>query len=211
MNAKAFYALSYGVYIVSTWDAGSPTGCVANSAIQVTSSPATVLVSINKNNYTNKCIASCGHFALSVLHQGSDPALIGAFGFRSGKDVKKFEGVPYSVRDKLPVIDDACAYICCRVIDRMETATHTVFLGEAIGADTLQNGAPMTYAYYHSVLKGKTAKNAPTYQAEAPAAEGKWVCSVCGHVYEGDVLFEQLPESWVCPVCGQPRRVFQKQ
>ena len=211
MNAKAFYALSYGVYIVSAWDRGRPTGCVANSAIQVTSSPATVLVSINKDNYTNKCIADCGHFALSVLHEGSAPSLIGTFGFRSGKDTDKFGGVPYSVRDKMPVIDGACAYICCRVTDTMDTATHTVFLGEVIGADTLQSGAPMTYAYYHSVLKGKTAKNAPTYQAETPAAKGKWVCSVCGHVYEGDVPFEQLPESWVCPVCGQPKSVFRKQ
>ena len=59
MNPKAFHSLSYGVYIVSTWDNGRPTGCTANCAAQITSSPATVMVSINKDNYTNKCIADC--------------------------------------------------------------------------------------------------------------------------------------------------------
>ena len=139
MDPKAFHTLSYGVYIVSTWDEGRATGCTANSAIQVTSSPATVLVSINKDNYTNRCIAACGHFALSVLAENSDPAIIGTFGFRSGKDFDKFQSVAWSVRDKMPVVSDACAYICCRVIGTMDTATHTVFLGEVVGAEKLSD------------------------------------------------------------------------
>ena len=208
MDPKAFYDLSYGVYIVSAWDNGRPTGCTANSAIQVTSSPATVLVSINKDNHTNRCIADCGHFAVSVLHEQSDPAVIGTFGFRSGKDFDKFAAVPYDVKDKMPVVLDSCAYIACKVIGTMDTPTHTVFLGEVFGAEKTGGGRPMTYAYYHNVIKGKTAKNAPTYQAETPAPAGKRVCSVCGYVYEGD--FDALPDDWTCPVCGQPKSAFRK-
>ena len=209
MNAKAFHSLSYGVYIVSAWDNGRPTGCTANCAAQITSSPATVMVSINKENYTNKCIRDCGHFSVSVLAENSDPAIIGTFGFRSGKDFDKFSAVPWAVKDTLPVVTDSCAYIACRVIDTMDSPTHTVFLGEVIGADVLSDNPPMTYAYYHGVIKGKTARNAPTYiEEEAPA--GKYVCSVCGHVYTGNVPFEDLPDSWVCPICGQPKSVFKK-
>ena len=46
MNQNAFHKLSYGVYVVSTWDNGRPTGCTANSAMQITASPATIAVSI---------------------------------------------------------------------------------------------------------------------------------------------------------------------
>ncbi len=53
MNKQAFRNLSYGVYIVSTMDQERPAGCTANSAMQVTSSPATIAVSINHDNYTN--------------------------------------------------------------------------------------------------------------------------------------------------------------
>ena len=210
MDPRAFHSLSYGVYIVSTWDNGRPTGCTANCAAQITSSPATVMVSINKDNYTNKCIADCGHFALSVLAENSDPAIIGTFGFRSGRDFDKFSSVPYTVLDAMPIVQDSCAYIACKVIGTMDTPTHTIFLGEVTGAEKRSDNPPMTYAYYHGVIKGKTAKNAPTYVADAPAETGKYVCSVCGHVYTGNVPFEDLLDSWVCPICGQPKSVFKK-
>ena len=67
----------------------------------------------------------------------------------------------------------------------------------------------MTYAYYHNVIKGKTAKNAPTYIAQETEA-GKYICSVCGYEYSGNIPFEQLPDDWRCPVCGQPKSVFRK-
>lgn len=207
MDPKALYALSYGVYIVSTWDNGRPTGCTANCAAQITSSPASVMVSINKDNYTNSCIAACGYFAVSVLAEDSDPSVIGTFGFRSGKDYNKFDSVPYAVKDSLPVLTDSCACIVCRVIGTMDTATHTIFLGEVIGAEVLSDRRPMTYAYYHSVIKGKTAKNAPTYIAEE-SKPGSYVCSVCGYEYSGSVPFEQLSDDWVCPICGRPKSVF---
>ena len=48
----------------------------------------------------------------------------------------------------------------------METSSHTVFLGKVVDADVLKQDTPMTYAYYHNVIKGKSPKNAPTYQGE---------------------------------------------
>ncbi len=210
MNAKAFRSLSYGVYVISTWDRGRATGCVANSAMQITSSPATIAVSINHDNYTNSCIADCGRFAVSILSEQTDPSIIGTFGFQSGKTVNKFDSVDYEVRGNLPIIKDACAWIVCEVIDKMETDTHTVFLGKAVNADVLSEQDPMTYAYYHKVVKGKSPKNAPTYLTEEAPAEPKWVCGICGYVYEGEADFESLPEDYVCPICGQPKSIFVK-
>jgi len=66
----------------------------------------------------------------------------------------------------MPVVADACAYVVCEVIDKMETDTHTVFLGKVLDADMLKDDTAMTYAYYHNVIKGKSPKNAPTYIAE---------------------------------------------
>ncbi|NMC57698.1 MAG: rubredoxin [Eubacteriaceae bacterium] len=48
----------------------------------------------------------------------------------------------------------------------------------------------------------------------------KYVCTVCGYVYDpqqGDVdngikpgtAFEALPDSWVCPVCGAAKDMFE--
>lgn len=49
----------------------------------------------------------------------------------------------------------------------------------------------------------------------------KWICSVCGYVYDpenGDpdsgiragTPFENLPDDWVCPVCGAAKDMFKK-
>lgn len=211
MNPNAFRKLSYGVYVISSWDEGRPTGCTANSVMQITSEPATVAVSINHDNYTNGCISRSGRFAVSVLSEASDPSIIGTFGFQSGKTVNKFDSVEYEQKANLPVVKDSCAWIVCEVIDRMETATHTVFLGKVVDADEQGAGEPMTYAYYHKVIRGKSPKNAPTYlPEEEKAQEARWVCSVCGYVYDGETPFEQLPDSFVCPVCRQPKSAFVK-
>ncbi len=51
---------------------------------------------------------------------------------------------------------------------------------------------------------------------------GKWMCTVCGYVYdpaEGDppagvmpgTPFESVPEEWVCPLCGVGKDMFEPQ
>lgn len=214
MNKNVFRNFSYGVYVVSTLDNNRPTGCIANSIMQITSSPATVAVSMNHDNYTNSCIEASGKFAISILSEDSDPGLIGNFGFQSGKDINKFDTVSYETIGDLPVITDACGYITCKVIDKMETSTHTVFLGEVVEGDILKNEPAMTYAYYHKVVKGKSPKNAPTYIAEEETkteSAAKWVCGICGYVYGGDTPFEELPDTYTCPICKQPKSVFKQQ
>ncbi len=219
MNKNVFRNLSYGVYIVSTLDGGRNTGCVANSIMQITSSPATIAVSMNHDNYTNSCIQNNGKFAVSILSEASGPALIGRFGFQSGKDTDKFDGIDFSVKEGLPIVNDSCGYIVCKVIDKMETSSHTVFLGEVIAGDTIGNIPAMTYAYYHNVIKGKSPKNAPTYLAEEETSQKKnaaedeaapkWTCQICGYVYDGDIPFEELPDTYVCPICKQGKDKFQ--
>ena len=58
----------------------------------------------------------------------------------------------------------------------------------------------------------------PTVLAEvdftAQEATGKYVCSICGYVYDpaehDGVAFEDLPEDWRCPRCRQPKEKFNK-
>jgi flavin reductase (DIM6/NTAB) family NADH-FMN oxidoreductase RutF len=168
MNNQALTKLSYGVYVVTTWaDNGKATGCTANSAMQITSSPATLAVSINHDNFTNECIKCRKRFAINILGENCDPMIIGNFGFKSGRDCNKFETEKPIIKDYMPIVKGSISYIICNVIDMFETATHTIFIGEIVDCDvTNQNDKPMTYAYYHDVIKGKSPKNAPTYIAE---------------------------------------------
>lgn len=54
---------------------------------------------------------------------------------------------------------------------------------------------PMTYEYYHRVIKGSAPKNAPTYRAEdesaaKPEPSVKYRCTVCGYIYDGELANE---------------------
>ncbi len=205
MNKNAIRNMSYGVYVISSKDAGRDVGCVANSAMQITSSPATIAVSINHDNYTNGAIRSSGVFAISVLPEDIDQSVIGTFGFKSSRDVDKFSLVASVEKSGLRIPSGALCYIVCKVIDTMETATHTVFLGEVTDADMLNSGEPMTYAYYHKVKKGTSPKNAPTYVEEEASPSG-WKCSICGYIENK----EELPEGYTCPICTVPASMFNK-
>ena len=50
MDKTVLYQLSYGMYVVGTLDGERSVGCVANSVMQITSQPATIAVSINRDN-----------------------------------------------------------------------------------------------------------------------------------------------------------------
>ena len=181
-----------------------PTGCIINSAMQITSEPATVAISVNHSNFTNECIKKTNKFSLSILGEKTESSLIGKFGFRSGREIDKYEEFKYEIHDDLPVITASTGYITCKVINTMETSTHTVFLGEVIGGELLNDDNPMTYAYYHAVLKGKSPKAAPTYIKEESADKApdskKYICSICDYKYDGDIPFEDLPEDYLCPI-----------
>ena len=164
MQKKALQKLSYGVYLVTTVQNEKSYGCVANSVMQITSSPAQVALSLHHDNATHDAVMQSGKFAVAILPTDCDPTLIGGFGYRSSRDVDKFADIAYTTQSGLPIPAAAMAWLVCRVVKAMETETHTVFLGEVVdGAEARADAIPMTYQFYHTVIKGQSPKNAPTY------------------------------------------------
>lgn len=166
MDERILWNLSYGVYVVSTINRDKPTGCIANSVMQVTAVPATIAVSIHHDNFTYSCIKSSGLFSVSVLSENCKPAILARFGFQSGKNIDKFETIEYKYVNGLPVLNDSIGFINCKVISSTDVGTHTIFVGEVEDAECFSEDSPMTYAHYHQVRKGKTPKNASTYRAK---------------------------------------------
>jgi flavin reductase (DIM6/NTAB) family NADH-FMN oxidoreductase RutF/rubredoxin len=232
MNLKALHKLGYGLYIVCSRKGKRLNGQVANTVIQITSEPPTIAVSINKSNLTHEFIKESKVFTASVLAKDTPLAFIGHFGFKSGRDIDKLKGINYKMGEtKAPVVTDhALAYLEAKVIQDLDVGTHTIFIGELLGAEVIKQGEPMTYAYYHEVKRGTTPKTAPSYigeEEEKGKKKGKAVkmakykCTVCGYIYDpqlGDpdggikpgTPFEQIPDDWVCPVCGAAKSEFEK-
>jgi len=227
MNRAALHKISYGLYVVTSGQDGKFNGQIANSMFQVTSNPATVAISINKQNYTNELIKLSRKFVISILSQATPMTFIGNFGFKSGRDFNKLQNVKIKTgATKVPIVlENTISYIEVELEKELECGTHTIFVGKIVDCDVVSDAEPMTYAYYQNVKGGKSPKTAPTYvKDEASAAShtsASYVCSVCGYVYDeakGDpdngiasgTKFEDLPQTWTCPVCGADKSKFEK-
>ena len=226
MDLKALHKIGYGLYVVTSVKGEKLNGQIANTVFQITSEPPIVAVSINKSNLTWEFINESRVFAVSVLRQDTPLDFIGRFGFKSGRDTNKLEGVNYKTgQTKAPiVIDNAVSYLEVEVVSEMDMGTHTVFAGRVVDAGVLTDEPCMTYEYYHQIKRGVTPKTAPSYieetKTEAPGS-GKYRCTVCGWIYDPELgdpdggiapgtPFEQVPDDWVCPVCGAAKSAFEK-
>ncbi len=227
MDTKVFRKISYGVYIVSSRNGDRINGQAANAVMQVCSEPPEIAIGINKENLTHEFIKESGVFAASILSQDAPLGLIGKFGFKSGREVDKFEDVPYRLGETgCPILlEHTLGYFECTVVKDLDVGTHTLFIGGVVDAQVFNEDKPMTYAYYHQVKRGTTPKTAPTYveikdERKEEKAMKKYKCTVCGYIYDPDkgdpeggiapgTPFEKLPDDWVCPVCGASKEEFE--
>jgi len=236
MNQETFYTLSYGLYVISAQTKEKKNGYVANTAFQVTAEPSQLAISCNKDNLSAQIIAESGFFSVSVLEQEASKDILGRFGYKSGKDIDKFEQTQYfETPEGIPVVTEDCvAWFSCKVVKTIDVGTHLLFIGEVLDGDFLdKEKTPITYDYYRKERHGRSPKNAPTYikpekekepeqknQKTGKSSGQKWICLVCDHIYdpaEGDpdsgippgTPFEDLPDDWACPVCGAEKVDFE--
>ena len=203
MNNKAMYALSYGLFVLCARRGEKDNGCITNTAIQVTTTPNRIVVAINKDNYTHDMVRESGRFTLSVLSEEAKFDLFQRFGFQSGRDVDKFAGFEgRTARDGAGVryvTLGTGAWLSCRVVSATDLGTHTLFLADVEDGDVLSQAPSATYSYYQAHIKPRPAA------APAQGSKRRWVCKVCGYVYEG----EELPADFICPICKHPASAFE--
>lgn len=169
IDVRALFNLTYGMYLVSTEWEGKKNGQIANSVMQVTATPSTVAVCLNKNNLTWELLVKSGKFSVSVLDEEVPMTFIGTFGFKTGREIDKFAACNWKVGPAgTPIVlDYTLSWIEAKVFDRVDVYTHSVFFGEVLSSSCIKEGCPLTYANYHLVKKGKSPKSAPTYNLNA--------------------------------------------
>jgi len=168
MDPKALYKISYGLYVITSKKGDEINGQTANSLTQVTAEPPAIAIGINKKNLTNEFIKESKVFAVSILSQDTPLNFIGQFGFKSGRDVNKFDQVNYKlgITGAPIVLDNTLACLEVKVLQEIDEGTHNIFVGKIVESEVLRDGEPMTYDYYQQVKRGTTPETAPTYHKE---------------------------------------------
>ena len=206
MNNKAIYKLTYGLFVLSAFTKGKHNGCIINTAAQVTSSPNRISIAVNKANLTHDIILETGLFNISVISEDATFKLFQRFGFQSGRDVDKFEGmVGFKKADNgiNYVTKGTNAYISAKVETTVDLGTHTMFIAEVTDMEVLSEVPSVTYSYYQEHIKPKPQPKPVTAETSGKTV---WRCTVCGYEYEG----EEIPEDFICPWCKHPASDFEK-
>ena len=201
MNKNALYNIACGLFVLTTSDGSKQNGCIINTVMQVTSSPVKISITVNKSNFTTEMILKTKRFNISCIDESADFALFKNFGFSSGRDTDKFasfNGYKTAENGINYVTVGTNAYFSAKVTDTVDVGTHLIFVAEVEDAEVLSDTPSATYSYYHKNIKPKPQEN--------KSEKTRWVCKICGYIYEG----EELPEDFICPICKHPASDFEK-
>ena len=188
-DLSALFNIGYGLYVVTSNDGAKDNGLIVNTVSQVTNTPNRVAVTINKANYSYHVIKQTGILNVNCLDISAPFSVFQNYGFQSGRTADKFAGVEELRSDNglrfLPRYINS--FMSLKVESFVDLDTHGMFICSVTEARVMSDKETMTYTYYQNNVKPK------------PATEGKkgFVCKVCGWVYEGDTL----PDDIVCPLC----------
>lgn len=202
MDKKAMYKLSYGLFVLTAGMDGKESGCIINTAQQVTSEPNRISIAVNKSNFTHDLVKQSGRFNISTISQAAQFELFKHFGFQSGREVDKFAGYAECKRSAnglYYVTAGTNSYISAAVEQTVDLGSHTLFIASVDDMEVLSDTASATYEYYQSSIKPKPQQTVQT-------GKTVWRCTVCGYVYEG----EELPADFICPLCKHPASDFEK-
>ena len=188
-DMTALFRIGYGLYVVTSNDGKKDNGLIVNTVTQLTDNPYRVAVNINKANYSHHVIQQTGIMNVNCLSVDAPFSVFEQFGFQSGRSVDKFAGQKVNHSDNGLVFLDKYinAFMSLKVENYVDLGTHGMFICSVTEARVMSDQETMTYTYYQKHVKPQ------------PQTEGKkgWVCKVCGYIYEGD----ELPEDIICPLC----------
>jgi len=198
MDNNALFKLTYGLFLLTSWEGGRDNGCIINTAMQVASNPTRISIAVQKTNLTHDMILRTGICNISSISKTADFELFRRFGMQSGRDTDKladFNGVSRSENGLIYLTEHSNMYISAKVTERFDLGSHTLFIAEITDAQVLSEEESCSYAYYQSDIKAKPM---------AKSEKRSWTCSVCGYVYEGD----EIPADFECPLCHHGKEDF---
>jgi flavin reductase (DIM6/NTAB) family NADH-FMN oxidoreductase RutF len=137
IRRRVLWRMPTGLYLVGSAAGGERNLMTASLVMQLCIEPKLVGVVVEKTARTHGLITAGGCFAVSLIAR-EDRALVRRF-VRPARDdpaAHTLNGVAYREAPVtgVPVLDQAVAYVECRLERRVDLGSHTLFVGEVVGA-----------------------------------------------------------------------------
>ena len=123
--------LPTGVSVITAHGADGPAGLAANSVTSVSLDPPLVLFCPARTSTTWPTIRNAGAFCINVM-AGHHEAVTRRF---AAKAVDRFAGLDYEDRPSGPALNDALAWIECRLEHEHEAGDHTIAVARVLAIE----------------------------------------------------------------------------
>lgn len=121
---------------------GRPCGLTANAFCSVSLEPPLILVCVEQDADSHDCIRAAGTFAINILNDRDERL---ARHFAGDNPGEKFTGIAWHPGSAgAPLLDDALAWIECRLQAEHPGGDHTIFVGAVTGGHA-GDGTPLLY------------------------------------------------------------------
>ena len=168
-------------------------GDTVNAQIAVAIAPASIvprrprlIVQLYHTNYTCHLVAAAGVMAVNFLNRDQLP-LIWQLGMHSGRHGNKLAGIPYQTGvTGSPLLDGCFGYLDCRVVNAMDGGDLTVFLVEALAAET-----------------GAAGGQRMTWREARPRLPQRWAAE-WEHKIAAEIILSQEQMGHIAPAPWQP-------
>ena len=149
LDPKALFKIGYGLYVVTSNDGKKDNALIVNTVSQLTDTPLRVAVNISKLNYSHDIIKKSGVLNVNCLNNEAPFSVFQSYGFRSGKDVNKFENeeVMRSENGLVVLQNYINAFISLKVDNYVDLGTHGMFICSVTESKIINNIETMTYNY----------------------------------------------------------------
>ena len=142
-QAMRFWAT--GVTIVTAAHAGVQHGMTVTSFTSVSLAPAQVLISLAQNTRTHDLVMRSHHFGISLL-DSSQIELSDRFAGRVPDEMDRLSGLEtITLVSGTPLLKQSRAQLDCNVVTTIGSGTHTIFIGEVLSAQSVEDGDPLLY------------------------------------------------------------------
>ena len=147
-----------GVTVITAAAGDELQGMTANAVASLSLDPLLMLICIDRTSHTHRVLQAGGAFAVNVLgaHQEDVSRL---FAKKAEPERGSLRGQPFRLgKAGAPVLEDALAYVECRIVETHSGGDHTIFIGEVVDVGVAEDVEPLLFyrAQYRTLSSDRT-------------------------------------------------------
>jgi len=145
-----------GVAVITADGPGGPGGMTANAVCSLSLDPLLLLVCFENTARTLPIVRAAGGFGVNIL-RADQAELSRTFASKRG-EAAKFDGVSWSSREGVPVIEGAVAWLACDLREMHPAGDHTIAIGAVRAMDHEDGGDPLIWyrGAYDTVARARS-------------------------------------------------------